>query len=576
MNFLIQNDKTYLLLKIVSVVFAVTGNVLLVLIPGQIIDSLAVSGDYNSAFIYVGLLILAMVLNTVVSELISQEISVRNIRLNSILTKKLLKATAKMDYDELENSCTLDEFEFAKTCLSESYIINAIDKIFDIVSNIAGLSAYVYIVFKYSWFFVPVVLLTIIVNSVSKSKEENLYVKVQEDSAALNRKIGYASGNLTNYEFAKEVRLFDLKKFIFDKYNRFIVKMYGLEYEFLKKTVPIRIVVALIGVLQLVVSYGLIGYSLYRGDISVGVFVQYSSAFLAFSAAITAIVSSFINLKTGNLYIFAYEEYLSKNNSSNRIDDSLDISEFVELELRNVSFKYPMSDDYVLKDLSVKFNRNDKIAIVGTNGAGKTTLIKLLLGFYKPTAGEILLNGKNISNLPSEEYLKYFSAVFQDCNILNYSVAENISFSPIYSECGIYEVLGNLNMKEKISSLRQGIETSVTRMLDSEGSDMSGGERQKLVIARALYKKAPVCIFDEPTSALSATSEYEIYKSFSNLTDNKTVFYISHRLASCKLCNKIILLDKGNIRESGTFEELISQNGMFSEMYNAQAEYYRE
>ena len=131
-------------------------------------------------------------------------------------------------------------------------------------------------------------------------------------------------------------------------------------------------------------------------------------------------------------------------------------------------------------------------------------------------------------------------------------------------------------MNEKVSSLKHGIETSITRMLDSDGSDMSGGERQKLVIARALYKKAPVCIFDEPTSALSATSEYEIYKSFSNLTDNKTVFYISHRLASCKLCNKIILLDKGNINESGTFEELISQNGMFSEMYNAQAEYYRE
>ena len=576
MNFLIQNDKTYLLLKIVSVVFAVTGNVLLVLIPGQIIDSLAVSGDYNSAFIYVGLLILAMVLNTVVSELISQEISVRNIRLNSILTKKLLKATAKMDYDELENSCTLDEFEFAKTCLSESYIINAIDKIFDIVSNIAGLSAYVYIVFKYSWFFVPVVLLTIIVNSVSKSKEENLYVKVQEDSAALNRKIGYASGNLTNYEFAKEVRLFDLKKFIFDKYNHFIVKMYGLEYEFLKKTVPMRIVVSLIGVLQLVVSYGLIGYNLYRGDISVGAFVQYSSAFLALSAAITAIVSAFINLKTGNLYISAYEEYQSKNDTSRIIDESFDMSEFVELELRNVSFKYPMSDEYVLKDLNIKFKRNDKIAIVGTNGAGKTTLIKLLLGFYKPTEGEILLNGKNISTLPSEEYLKYFSAVFQDCNILNYSVAENLSFSETYSEDDIYEVLKNLNMNEKVSSLKHGIETSITRMLDSDGLDMSGGERQKLVIARALYKKAPVCIFDEPTSALSATSEYEIYKSFSNLTDNKTVFYISHRLASCKLCNKIILLDKGNINESGTFEELISRNGMFSEMYNAQAEYYRE
>jgi ABC-type multidrug transport system fused ATPase/permease subunit len=167
------------------------------------------------------------------------------------------------------------------------------------------------------------------------------------------------------------------------------------------------------------------------------------------------------------------------------------------------------------------------------------------------------------------------SAVFQDCSILNYSVAENISFSETYSENRINEILYSLNMEDKVNSFKYGLDTSITRMLDAEGSDISGGERQKLVIARALYKNTPICMFDEPTSALSATSEYNIYKSFSDLTENKTVFYISHRLASCKLCEKIILLNKGQIKESGSFDELMSKNVLFTEMYNAQAEYYR-
>jgi len=574
-SFLLCTDKIYLLLKISNVIFSALNNVLIVLLPGYIIDSLNKSKDYQSALFYLGILILTMILNTVVGSLIEQEISVRKIRLNSILSKKILKTTAKMEYDILENSSTLDEFEFAKTCISESHIINSIDMIFDIIKNIASLSAYIYIVFKYSLFFIPIILLTIIVNAISQSKKESLYVKVQEDSAALNRKISYASRNLTDYEFAKEIRLFNLKRFIFNKYNHFIVKMYGLEYEFLRKVLPVHIIVALVGALQIIVAYGIIGYSLYMGKISIGVFVQYSSAFLALSTAITEVISSFVKLKTDNKFILSYEEYLRKHDLSNETNKPVHVSDNYEIELCNVSFKYPMSDDFVLKNLNAKFSKNEKIAIVGTNGAGKTTLIKLLLGFYKPTEGEILLNGRNIADIPSKEYLEYFSAVFQDCSILNYSVAENISFSETYSENRINEILYSLNMEDKVNSFKYGLDTSITRMLDAEGSDISGGERQKLVIARALYKNTPICMFDEPTSALSATSEYNIYKSFSDLTENKTVFYISHRLASCKLCEKIILLNKGQIKESGSFDELMSKNGLFTEMYNAQAEYYR-
>lgn len=410
-----------------------------------------------------------------------------------------------------------------------------------------------------------------------QGKKESMYIQVQEESAALNRKIRYASHNLTDYSFAKEIRLFRLKDFIVNKYNEFMGTMYGLEYRYMKKTVPLHILVSAVGALQILIAYGVVGSSLYSGDITVGAFVQYTSAFLAMNAEIASIAASFVGLDTKWTYISSYERFLAKGpEDAGAAPFSTKPAEgFQCLEFKNVSFRYPDSEEDVIRNLSLVIHANEKIAIVGANGAGKTTLIKLVLGLYQPTQGEILVDGMPIQAMAFEEYIRYFSAVFQDCSLLDYSVAENIAMDERYSAEKMQRILGKLHLDKKMESLKDGIDTYVTRNLDAEGADMSGGEKQKLMIARALYKDALVYVFDEPTSSLSATSEYEIYQSFSQMTENKTVLYISHRLASCRLCSRILVMEDGTVAEDGDFDQLIKNKGGFAEMYRAQADCYK-
>lgn len=576
LKFIWKNDKTYLCLKILNVIPNVLANVVAVTLPKYIIDSLSEEQSAESALLYTLYLIGIMVLNSLLNEVIRKELSVRSILLNNTMKKELLKTISVMDYDMLEDAQTLDKFEYAKVCLEEAGITSINDILFGMISGLLSLGAYFYIIVRYSYFFVPLVILSVVTNIVSQGRKESMYIHVQEESAALNRKIQYASRNLTDYSFAKEIRLFKLKDFIVEKYDTFMRAMYGLEYRYLKKTVPLLILAAGVGGLQILIAYGVVGYSLYHGDITVGIFIQYTSTFFAMNTTIASIAASLVNLNTKWTYISSYEEFLAKGRKENKTSiPAGPVKSFHCLELKNVSFHYPDSEEDVIRNLNLTIHANEKIAIVGENGAGKTTLIKLILGFYKPTQGEILLDGTPIQSMGFEESIRYFSTVFQDCSLLHYSVAENIALAGQYSTERMQKILGQLHLDKKIESLKNGIDTYVTRNLDAEGADMSGGEKQKLMIARALYKEAPVYIFDEPTSALSASSEYEIYQSFSQITKNKTVLYISHRLACCRLCSRILFIKDGYIAEDGCFEKLMEKKGDFAEMYEAQADYYK-
>lgn len=579
LKFLLKNDKMYLCLKMLNLIPSVLGNVAAVMLPKYIIDSLSEEQSVESALLYTLYLMGILILNSLFHELLRKELSVRSMQLNNTMKKELLKTISVMDYDRLEDAQTLDKFEYAKVCLEEAGITSISDILFGMVSGLLSLGAYFYIVIRYSCFFVPLVVLSVILHMFSQGRKESMYIHVQEESAALNRKIQYASHNLTDYSFAKEIRLFKLKDFIVEKYDTFMGKMYGLEYRYLKKTIPLHLLVSGVGALQILIAYGVVGYSLYQGDITVGVFIQYTSTFFAMNTTVASIAASFVNLNTKWTYISSYEEFLEKGRKAQKGEKGPASSDAVKsfhcLELKNVSFRYPDSEEDVIHDLNLTIHANEKIAVVGANGAGKTTLIKLILGFYKPAEGEILLDGVPFQSMDFEEKIQYFSAVFQDFGLLHYSVAENIALDEQYSAEQIQKILEQLHLDKKMESLKNGMDTCVTRNLDAEGADMSGGEKQKLMIARALYKEAPVYIFDEPTSALSPTGEYEIYRSFSRITENKTVLYISHRLACCRLCSRILVVKDGTVVEDGCFEKLMEKKGDFAAMYEAQADYYR-
>ena len=238
----------------------------------------------------------------------------------------------------------------------------------------------------------------------------------------------------------------------------------------------------------------------------------------------------------------------------------------------HVSFTYPRAAEPTLKDLCFTIKRGERLAVVGENGAGKTTMIKLLLRLYEPDEGTIYLGGRDIRTMSREETLKQFAVVFQDFKLLAFSVKENICIGPGGDEERLHEVLRKLDLDKVMESTPHGAETSVYRLFDEEGVEFSGGERQKMAIARALYKDSPIVVMDEPTAALDPIAEAEIYGHLNQLVENKTALFISHRLSSCKFC--VAVFENGGVTQCGSHKELMAQEGLYRRMFAAQARYY--
>ena len=299
-----------------------------------------------------------------------------------------------------------------------------------------------------------------------------------------------------------------------------------------------------------------------------------------FSGFISGILGNLSSLHTKCLDISAIREVLTYPDAF-----SLDTGDEVPhtgrpgvIRFENVSFRYPGKDDnpYVLKNINLTLSPGERLAVVGLNGAGKTTLIKLLVGFYDPTEGRITYNGVDLRKLKRREYYKEFSAVFQDINIFAGTVSENVAASATDIDMErVKRCIAYADLTEKVESMPKGYDTLLNRNVYEEAQDLSGGERQRLILARALYKEAPILLLDEPTAALDPIAESEIYSKYNDMTKGKSAVYISHRLASTRFCDKILLIDDSIIAEEGSHEELIKLGGKYAELYGVQSSYYR-
>ena len=311
------------------------------------------------------------------------------------------------------------------------------------------------------------------------------------------------------------------------------------------------------------------------GAVSVGDVLMYSGAIITMMTGVQNILTQYNQINYRNEYLKTYEDFIKRPNM--HYDGTLPIEKRddneYELSFRNVSFRYPGTETYILKDVSLDFKIGQKMALVGMNGAGKTTLIKLLLRLYEPTEGEICLNGINIEKYDYEEYMQIFSVVFQDFKLFAFPLGENIAAGRQVDKLRLNQVLAKIGLKEFVEGLPQK-ERTLLYQENGQGVTPSGGEAQKVAIARALYKDAPFVILDEPTAALDPVAEAGIYENFDSLVGEKTAVYISHRMSSCKFCDRIVVLDQGEIVEEGTHEELLEQNGIYAKLYQTQAEYY--
>lgn len=327
------------------------------------------------------------------------------------------------------------------------------------------------------------------------------------------------------------------------------------------------------GILLCVSYYCVLALAI-AGTITVGMVLRYAQAIFQACMSVSASIRLAGEFRTDVGRIASTLEYLNLEAEKTKGDSFTEMTKGV-IEFRNVSFRYPGTKELVLDHVSLKIEPSEKIAVVGKNGSGKTTLVKLLCRLYEPEEGEILWNGKNIREYDLREWQKIFAIVFQDYSLLSLTLGQNVAASEQYETERAKEVLQLAGFGERLNKLKKGLETVVYPEYEQDGVSFSGGEEQKIAIARAIYKGGQICILDEPTAALDPVSESRIYESFDEIVKGKTAVYISHRLSSCKFSDRIFVLDNGKIAESGTHEALLSQNGLYAQLWQAQAQYYK-
>lgn len=391
----------------------------------------------------------------------------------------------------------------------------------------------------------------------------------------VNRKFGYYAKVTTDFSYGKDIRLYEMDKLLIDRiaeYNETSLSVFTKLYVVLGRYLGYN---ELVLQLQMVLVYVYMAYKVVTKSIGFGDFTMYASAATQFGECLSIVGSTYMEMSQMCRYLEPYLEFDALKSTRSNGKRTLDSSLTPTIEFRGVSFKYPKSDAYALKDVNITIKAGEKLSIVGLNGAGKTTFIKLLTRLYEPTEGGIYLNGINILEYDLKSYLELMSVVFQDFKLLAFSVKENIVFDEEVDDDSVISILKEAGFEQDLNKLPKGIHTPIYKTFEEDGIEFSGGQSQKIAIARAIYKDSPLVILDEPTSALDPIAEYEIYRRFNELVGDKTTIYISHRLSSCLFCDQIAVFKDGRMVEYGTHQDLIHQNdGLYQEMYQAQAQYY--
>ena len=526
---------------------------------------------------------------------------VKKLELMQKVNKMLVDKTMDLDFDILEKHETLDMYKKAKDGMTaggdiRSFIDNLaglIEKISTIVyslvllvplfipraaSEIGALSGLGYFLNQWYSFTIMVVVLAVHVFMSYKTnkKASQLQMEFFEKNVSYNRYFGYWFNLIFDYSIGKYIRLYKMQKLMTKRVQETNDKLEAEGNAWINKSLKISIVpIFSQGFMQLA-SYVFVGLKAVFGLITTGKCIMYVSSYTKLVESITGISDNFVQLKMESRYLSFFYDYMEIKNK--RYDGTIPTEKrddnVFEIEFRDVSFKYANADTWALRHVNQKITLGTKNAVVGKNGAGKTTFIKLLCRLYEPTEGQILLNGVDIRYYDNEEYARLFAIVFQDFNLFSFPLGENVAGDVEYDWERAVKCLESAGFGERLTKMEKGLDTPLYQYDDENGVEISGGEAQKIAIARSLYKDAPFVIMDEPTSALDPVAEYEIYQRFDQMVEGKTSIYISHRMSSCRFCDNIIVFDEGKIIEQGSHDKLMSNKGLYSELWNAQAQYY--
>ena len=393
------------------------------------------------------------------------------------------------------------------------------------------------------------------------------------------RKLEYMENVTTDFSYAKDIRLFGMQKYLAKKQ----IDVYDEELRHWIKSRQYWIYNTIfahgISLLRQLIIIGWLVYSVVFNGLSIGNFTLYTASAAAFSNAINEILQALSALRERSAHTDDYRSFMDIPSADDKAQTiPIPPADKYTFEFKNVSFKYRGQEKYALKNVNLTLHAGEKLAVVGLNGAGKSTFIKLLLKLYDVTEGCILMNGTDIRKFDRKEYYELFAPAFQDVMVFAFPVAENVSMKEPFNtdKAEAEKMLRLAGLGDKLDKLEKGVDTELLKVLYDDGVDLSGGEKQKLALARALYKKSKIIVLDEPTAALDALAEFRLYQSFNELVGDRTAVYISHRLSSTRFCDRVAMFKDGEMVEIGTHDSLMEADGAYADMFRVQAQYYVE
>lgn len=576
-----ENDKIFLLLILLDIIFSsITPFVGMFLIKYSI-NMLTSGEEFLKYFTVVLSLLLCIFVVTMLQSVISTKSGILGNIIGDKLFHNIYNKTMEINYEMLLDKEVLEKRELAMKVIEQGRFNNLVGNFRQLISDTIVLVGLIYLLSSIELWILLIVIGIVIINSLSTSMRKRTERIIHTDSIPVNRKIEYFWSINSDFTFGKEIRTYDMQNSLNNIYEdltktiqKYVAKVFGLQL--MGNTIFLVTNLCLNSVIYLYLGYKI----LVRHLISIGDFSLYLNAITTFNSSIQSMVASYIDISNNGKYLKDYFDFVELKNKFDEGNLAIPYGNNNQLEIKfeNVSFTYPYQKEKCLENINLTIKNKERLSIVGENGAGKTTLIKLLLRLYEPTEGRILLNGLDIKQIDHKEYLKLFSTVFQDFKLFAFRILDNVTSleNKVNDITGIYNSLSKAGLTSKINTLDKGIETYIYELYEEDGIELSGGESQKLAIARALYKDAPIVILDEPTAALDPKAEFDIYKRFLSLVDSKTAIFISHRLSSTKFCDKIIVLRKGKIVEYGSHSKLLSQKGYYANLFNMQAQFYSD
>lgn len=575
-----RHSRSIFILIPTGVVCAPLMNYLWTFISKFVIDMITGEAGWESLLWVMGIFTAIQLVSTMLNTFYHSEIWWRYIETRFHMVSEKNRKVMSIDFEHLESPDVMDCYQKATNVCNNNNdgIEGMMRQIVEFLISLSVTAAGLVILGTFNpWLILVMAAISAVTCLVGDRFNKYSKEKIWDPLAPWWRRDNYMKQQITDFTPAKDIRLFGLRDWLLNKYRE--LKKERLRAQ--EKSAVLWFWAAVFSEVMIALShcavYGWLIWSVVYDGLSIGNF----SLYLASAATLFQFISQVFN-GIGTLM-----------QKSRQVDDFRSFMDFdggdldapgkpvpesgsYEFEFRNVSFKYPKSENYALKNLSLKLNAGERLAVVGLNGAGKSTFIKLLLRLYEPTEGEILLNGTNIREYSRQSYYGLFAPVFQDVELFAFPLAENVSMqSPENTDrARAEECLNAAGFGEKLAELPHGVDTEILKIIYDDGVDLSGGEKQKLALARALYKGAPVVVLDEPTAALDAIAESRLYNDFDRLTGGKTAVYISHRLSSTQFCNNVAMFKGGELCEYGTHDSLMEKNGAYAEMFRLQAQYY--